>query len=608
MPEFGEEEALAAADESELLDSPESALDEEFSLDNVDLPELEEVEPALEEAMVEEVPSEETAVEETIVEEAAPEPIQEAAAEAPESDLEAATEEEFNFDDLPEFGEEEALAAAGESELLDSPESSLDEEFSFENVDLPELEDVEPAIDEPLEEERSSSESPAVESLEPPQEPALNTERETDPLESGELPDDISINDDDLPEFGEEEALDEAIADEFDLSNDFEREETPQTNYADDDVAISDDDLPSFDEMDALNDLDEGEFSQPPELSLEDNFGFDKDALPSLDDEEPLNEATPTLEPESQEPEQVESADADPASDEFDFTDQDLPEFGEDDALEAVGDEFSEEADDSDFNLQNVDLPSLDKEPEATTGSDTLDQDEEQDALFDVLASESAFDEVEAEILHQEFDESTMANLLSEDGLEDDPIFSGELDQDTVASAGMDFDAMLDVGGEDWNGFTLSPDQQAEISTDVPEEEQAVWQSQEALQQPSVDEENWENQEDLSDFDPQKSQFMTIDELMAQVEGEEANAEEQEQDLKLDVGLNEFPDVIGDVGGDDVDVDSDAEAAGKVDLAKIYLEMNDPEGAVKLLEEAIVYGDDETRREAKNLIDAINRQ
>jgi len=34
--------------------------------------------------------------------------------------------------------------------------------------------------------------------------------------------------------------------------------------------------------------------------------------------------------------------------------------------------------------------------------------------------------------------------------------------------------------------------------------------------------------------------------------------------------------------------------------------MNDAEGAIKLLEEAIVYGDDVVRREAKNLIDMIN--
>ncbi|WP_415846714.1 FimV/HubP family polar landmark protein [Vibrio aquimaris] len=90
---------------------------------------------------------------------------------------------------------------------------------------------------------------------------------------------------------------------------------------------------------------------------------------------------------------------------------------------------------------------------------------------------------------------------------------------------------------------------------------------------------------------------------MAEVDNDEQQ-DIQEEDLQLDVGLSDFPDVIGDTG--DVDVDDNSEAAGKLDLAKIYIEMNDPEGAIKLLEEAIVDGSDEIRREAKNLIDTIN--
>ncbi len=80
--------------------------------------------------------------------------------------------------------------------------------------------------------------------------------------------------------------------------------------------------------------------------------------------------------------------------------------------------------------------------------------------------------------------------------------------------------------------------------------------------------------------------------------------EPDEEELGLHVGLNEFPDVIGEV--DDTDVDANSEAAGKLDLAKIYIEMNDPKGARSLLEEAIVDGSDEIRQEAKNLIDSLD--
>ncbi|MGL6053928.1 MAG: FimV/HubP family polar landmark protein, partial [Vibrio metschnikovii] len=99
-------------------------------------------------------------------------------------------------------------------------------------------------------------------------------------------------------------------------------------------------------------------------------------------------------------------------------------------------------------------------------------------------------------------------------------------------------------------------------------------------------------------------EFMTVDELMAQVERDEGSINPDDEALKLDVGLDEFPDVLGDIT--DFDVDNNAEAAGKLDLAKIYLEMNDSKGAIKLLEEAIVDGDDEIRRQAKYLIDRIN--
>ena len=53
-------------------------------------------------------------------------------------------------------------------------------------------------------------------------------------------------------------------------------------------------------------------------------------------------------------------------------------------------------------------------------------------------------------------------------------------------------------------------------------------------------------------------------------------------------------------------ISTQPEAAGKLDPAKIYVEMNDSKGAIKLLEEAIVDGSDEIRQEAKKLIDDIN--
>ena len=194
--------------------------------------------------------------------------------------------------------------------------------------------------------------------------------------------------------------------------------------------------------------------------------------------------------------------------------------------------------------------------------------------------------------------------MLSEDTSELEGSFDFESpDSITSDSAGLDIEAMLEVGGEDWNGFNLSPEQQAEITDDIPEEEQGIWDENNSPEQAQILDEDWEDQGELEDFVPDESEFKSIDELMAEVDNDEQQ-DIQEEDLQLDVGLSDFPDVIGDT--EDVDVDDNSEAAGKLDLAKIYIEMNDPEGAIKLLEEAIVDGSDEIRREAKNLIDTIN--
>lgn len=317
----------------------------------------------------------------------------------------------------------------------------------------------------------------------------------------------------------------------------------------------------------------------------EDEFNFDELELPEFDEEDAL--ASMADEPELPESEREAAAPAAEAEEEFNFDDTELPEFSEEDAIAAMAEAS----------------PSSESE---VAPKPILQADNDHDALFEVFAHNSFDQEVvqptaiESPSELDDFDESTMANLLADEPSAE--AFDGKLDSDTIASAGMDFETMLDVG-DDWDGFKPASDMpEPSVTEEVPEDQQEVWSSSEALTQPEIAQENWAEQEDLDDFDPKKNQFMTIDELMAQVDKEGGEFEEQE--LMLDVGLNEFPDVIGDIG--DVDVDTNAEAAGKLDLAKIYLEMNDPQGAIKLLEEAIVYGEDDIRREAKNLIDTIN--
>ncbi|TON56145.1 FimV/HubP family polar landmark protein [Vibrio parahaemolyticus] len=445
--------------------------------------------------------------------------------------------------------------------------------------------------------------------------------------------DEFNFDELELPEFDEDDAL-ASMADELDLPES-EREAAAPAAEAEEEFNFDELELPEFDEDDALAsmtaepELPEAEVqtAEPPADAGEE-FNFDELELPEFDEEDAL--ASMTAEPELPEAEVQTAVPPVDADEEFNFDELELPEFDEEDALASMANEPelpesereaaapAAEAEEE-FNFDDTELPEFSEEDaiaamaEASSSSESevapkpiLQADNDHDALFEVFAQNSFDQEVEQPTAIEspseldDFDESTMANLLADEPSAE--AFDGKLDSDTIASAGMDFETMLDVG-DDWDGFKPASDMpEPSVTEEVPEDQQEVWSSSEALTQPEIAQENWAEQEDLDDFDPKKNQFMTIDELMAQVDKEGGEFEEQE--LMLDVGLNEFPDVIGDIG--DVDVDTNAEAAGKLDLAKIYLEMNDPQGAIKLLEEAIVYGEDDIRREAKNLIDTIN--
>ncbi|EOE6248022.1 FimV/HubP family polar landmark protein [Vibrio parahaemolyticus] len=532
-------------------------------------------------------------------------------------------EDEFNFDELelPEFDEEDALASmADEPELPETevqaaaPTADAEEEFNFDELELPEFDEEDALASMTAEPELPEAE---VQTAEP----------------TAEAEEEFNFDELELPEFDEEDAL-ASMADEPELPE-AEVQAAAPTVDAEEEFNFDELELPEFDEEDALAsmaaepELPEAEVqTAEPTADAEEEFNFDELELPEFDEEDAL--ASMADEPELPEAEVQAAAPTVDAEEEFNFDELELPEFDEEDALASMADEPelpesereaaapAAEAEEE-FNFDDTELPEFSEEyaiaamAEASSSSESevapkpiLQADNDHDALFEVFAQNS-FDQEEAQTTSIEspselddFDESTMANLLADEPSAE--AFDGKLDSDTIASAGMDFETMLDVG-DDWDGFKPASDMpEPSVTEEVPEDQQEVWSSSEALTQPEIAQENWAEQEDLDDFDPKKNQFMTIDELMAQVDKEGGEFEEQE--LMLDVGLNEFPDVIGDIG--DVDVDTNAEAAGKLDLAKIYLEMNDPQGAIKLLEEAIVYGEDDIRREAKNLIDTIN--
>ncbi len=648
LPEYTEEDALADAQldpaaesevEPELELASEPAAEEAFTeLDELDLPEYTE-EDAMADAQLE--PAAESEVEPEL--ELVSEPAEE----------EAFTE--LDELDLPEYTEEDALAdaqlePAAESEVEPELASDLEEEEAFtelNELDLPEYTEEDALADAQLE--------PAVESeVEPELELATEPAEEEVFTELDEL---------DLPEYTEEDALADAQLESV-VESEVEPELELATEPAEEEVftELNELDLPEYTEEDALADAQlepAAESEVEPELELvsepvtEEAFTeLDELDLPEYTEEDALADAQLESVTESEvEPELELASDLEEKEAFTELDELDLPEYTEEDALadaqlepaaeSEVEPELglsSEPAEEEAFTeLDELDLPEYTEEdaladaqlepsvesevePELGDGTETLAQETESDALVadeDLLASvESAVDEVQPELLdatqdvpptqslaNKAFDEEALHDWLSDNPDGEKPFsFDRPLDAKTIDSAGMDIDAMLQMGGEDWNGFHLTPDQQAQLPDDVPEDEQAIWASE--TPEPQAKPENWGSQEDLLDFDPQRDGYMTIDELMAQVESEEQGLNPDEEELKLDVGLDEFPDVIGDIR--DIDVDSGAEAAGKLDLAKIYIEMNDEKGAIKLLEEAIVDGDDEIRQQAKRLIDVLN--
>ncbi|MGI2881066.1 FimV/HubP family polar landmark protein [Vibrio furnissii] len=653
LPEYNEANALAdaiaepdvtgkpEAPEQDNAVEPQVAADDEFEFDDVELPEYSEAD-ALADAMAEpDVPGE---LEASVQDDSEIEPPQ------------AEADDEFEFDDLelPEYSEADALADAiaepdvsGEpaepvqdDAVIESPQAEADDEFEFDDVELPEYSESDALADAIAEPDVSGEPEVFVQD---------NSEIESPQAETD---DEFEFDDVELPEYSEADALADAIAEpeasgetEAFVQDDAEIE--PPQAEADDEFEFDDLELPEYSESDALADAiaepnvsgepeafvqDDAEI-EPPQAKADDEFEFDALELPEYNEADALADAIaePNVSGELAEPVQ-DDAEIEPpqaeADDEFEFDDLDLPEYSEADALadaiaepdisgelaEPVQDDAEIEPPqaqaDDEFEFDDVELPEYNEadaladaiaEPEVSEVSTASSQADEVSEAIEPKAEQGIDFESMA---HQEFDEQALDSLLNDNESADGFAFDQPMDAKTIDSAGMDIDAMLQMGGEDWNGFSLTPDQQAIIPDEVPEDEQAVWQQDIQNQQPEVETENWGTQEDIADFDPTQNQFMTIDELMAQVERDDPAFNPDDEALKLDVGLNEFPDVIGDIS--DVDVDNNSEAAGKLDLAKIYMEMNDEKGAVKLLEEAIVDGSDDIRQQAKRLIDVIN--
>ncbi|GAL14504.1 probable type IV pilus assembly FimV-related transmembrane protein [Vibrio astriarenae] len=455
----------------------------------------------------------------------------------PEQD---STKQPLSLDEalFPEFTEEDTAASFDETvELEEQPEAQAEElPFALDDELFPEFteEDAAVSFDEPIEPELQP-ESQAVE----------------EPL---------SLDDELFPEFTEEDA-----------AASFDEPVKPEPQAVEEPLLLDDELLPEFTEEDAAASFDEP--VEPEPQAVEEPLSLDDELLPEFTEEDAAASFDELDEPEL-------TTELQATEEPLSLADELLPEFTEEDAAASLEQPNEPLATTEQSHSDDFIDPSMAVDPENV---------DEQNALFDLFQS----GEVTSESA-QSIDEGVLNDWLDESNDSvtfDQSMFSPE----KADSAGMDIDSMLEMGGEDWDGFQR-PD---ENLADIPADEQQVWESNNQPEQAKLADDDWSQQHD---FNPKDAQYKTIEELMAEVDSE-VELTPDEEELNLNVGLDEFPDVIGNVDFEDVDANS--EASGKIDLAKIYLEMNDSQGAIKLLEEAIVDGNDDIRREAKSLIDKI---
>ena len=313
------------------------------------------------------------------------------------------------------------------------------------------------------------------------------------------------------------------------------------------------------------------------EISVEDTTEGDEELPPEEAESQASSDTTESLEPAE------DSADIDDVSD---------------DALEQALAEFDQQMMD--------DIPSFSGEPEPAEAATSEAPDD------DIL--DQALEDFESEI-----DSFELAQ-------EQDGVLPGENEaSEERASRPGDFDELEDVPGlDEWLNDSNSGEEAAildeldnsefdELLGAIDNEDEAKPEQEieelaldnpdldlNALfsEQPETADTDAESEEDSA---PAEEDYVDVETLMAQAD--DVPDAEDERDLDLDVSLSEFSGVSDD---DDVfDIDKDAGQNANLDLARVYIEMDDSEAARELLEEVMSEGSEAQQAEAKKLIETL---
>ncbi|MBB1430145.1 FimV/HubP family polar landmark protein [Pseudoalteromonas sp. SG43-4] len=339
------------------------------------------------------------------------------------------------------------------------------------------------------------------------------------------------------------------------LEDDFDDELLIDNDFSESEAKVEDE---SFDD-DLLQEINDGIDSVEP-VSIE-------------EDTKPLNldEVQETLESELPfTPEELQGDDLDGEAQGVSSSqaEQDLSNaLSENNDLDSLEDDFDDEI------LIEDDFSDLDVE---------FDEDILEQALTDELSDEQQEQtnaEREAQLTNS--DEAGSTNISSDDELDEE--FMSNLTQ-------TDFDSLLselaepeELSAEDSSEFDVDFD--SLLKEDLEEDDSLT------TKEPLVE------SSDIEQLD--NDEFVDIDSLLE--ESEEAELEhEPYTDVNMDVGLSEFDALLAGDNPTDVDAESGGYSA-KLDLARAYIEIDDFDSALKVIEDVINKGPEEVQEEALSL-------
>ncbi|NRA62212.1 MAG: hypothetical protein HRU25_15200 [Psychrobium sp.] len=168
-----------------------------------------------------------------------------------------------------------------------------------------------------------------------------------------------------------------------------------------------------------------------------------------------------------------------------------------------------------------------------------------------------------------------------------------EVDDDLLASSMAEFDESQVLQGErltDIDSTVNTSEQADEMTASLAEQQSELSPAEQELTQ------------QLDKF-KQENNYIDIDKLLD--ESAISNNEiEPYKDVDLDTGLDEFPEILP--GGALVDVDIDPNGSSKkLDLARAYLEIEDEDSALEILQQVEKTGDEAQISEAKKLLSQL---